>query len=108
VFCPGTSGIDAFAYNWSLFGLAWIFPAPRLLNKCLQHLRNVKAAGLVLLPQWKNATFYPKFRTIAASEFCTKRLVYDGRGCFNHGADPLSYFGPGFCGNVEVYLLNFT
>jgi len=108
VFCPGTSGVDAFAFNWKLFGVAWIFPPPRLLLRCIQHLKNLQASGLILLPQWKNTTFYPAFRATVGTRFCLRKIVYNGQGCFLHGADPLSYFGPEFRGNVEVYYLNFS
>jgi len=106
-YCPGTVGIDAFLQNWSLYGLAWIFPPPGLLLRALLHMKNTRSAGLILVPQWKNSTFYPHFRNYANTVLCKKSVVYDGHGCFLHGADPLSYFGPHFSGNVEVFYFDF-
>jgi len=57
-FCPGTLGVDCFNYDWSLFGLLWLFPPPRLILQTFQFLKKCKAKGLLLTPEWRNSPFF--------------------------------------------------
>jgi len=106
-FCFGTAGVDAFLFDWNMWGICWLFPAPRLVVRTLQHLQNCNATGLLLVPQWKNSHFYPVLRRLAVRPYVQRKIVYNGNGGFVHGADRNSHFGPNFTGNVEVYHFKF-
>jgi hypothetical protein len=108
VYCPGTSGVDAFNYDWAVGGLSWIFPPLKLLGRALYHLKRCKGAGWFLIPQWRNSYFYPLFlqeKTILAFK---KSWVDPGEGIFIQGSDSSSYFGPSFKGNIEIWWLDYS
>ena len=107
-FCPNTLGVDAFSYNWENFGLAWVFPLPRLVLRVLNHLRSCAAKALLLVPQWKTSYYYPALNDLRNSRFCLDKKVYVGKNIFLQGVDTKSYFGPTYSGNVEVWYFDFT
>ena len=41
-FCIGASGVRSFNYDWGPPHINWIFAAPRLLGKSLNHLKLCK------------------------------------------------------------------
>jgi hypothetical protein len=100
-------GIDCFNYNWKMYGLCWLFPPPKLVGKTVNFMQKCKATGLLLIPQWKNAYFYPLMQNLE-KRFVLKRIVFNGTNAFSEGSDVNSYFGPNYKGNVEVYLLKFV
>ena len=106
-YCPGTAGVDAFNYDWRVGGLNWIFPPLKLVTRCVYHLKQCRAAGLLLIPQWKNAHFYPVLLQEKNGLHCRDVKVFNGNGCFLQGSDASSYFGPSFKGNVEVWYLDY-
>ena len=77
-FCPGTSGVNAFNYDWGVGGMNWLFPPLKLVGRVLQHLRLCKSAGLLLILQWKNAYFYPLLLTLKSTAAYKGRWVFDG------------------------------
>jgi len=107
-YCIGTSGADAFLHDWSDCGLLWLFPPPRLVVNTVKHLRDCKAIGYLLYPQWKNNYYYTFIRNLLPTPYLLQRKIYNGTGCFTHGADLTSHFGPQFKGNIEIVLLDFT
>jgi hypothetical protein len=68
-------------------------------------LKECKAKGLLLVPQWKFSYFYPMLA--AVKKFTEKRAVFSGKDIFVEGADAGSFFGPRYNGNVEVIYLNY-
>jgi len=107
-YCPGTLGVDAFGYDWSLRGLNWIFVAPRLILRVIAHLKLCKAAGLILVPQWKTSYFYLALLKLKKVSAYRKHFVYSGKDIFIQGTDANSFFGPKYNGNVEVWHIDFT
>jgi hypothetical protein len=61
----------------------------------------------MLVPQWKNSSFYPDLLNLKSSSACRMVAVFDGRLMFRAGADPHTYFSEKFRGNVEVWELQF-
>jgi hypothetical protein len=104
-YCVNSTGVDCFSYNWRHFGICWLFPPPRLIGKTLNYLKECKAKGLLLVPQWKFSYFYPMLA--AVKKFTEKRAVFSGKDIFVEGADAGSFFGPRYNGNVEVIYLNY-
>ncbi len=107
-YCPGTLGVNAFYYDWSLRGLNWIFVSPRLILRAISHLKLCKAAALILIPQWKTSQFYPYMLKLKNTPAYKAHFVYTGKNIFLQGADVNSYFGPSYSGNVEVWHIDFN
>jgi hypothetical protein len=80
-YCPGTVGVAAFNYDWSSFGLAWIFMAPRLILRALNYAKVCKAHILILVPQWKHSYFYPALDKLRVSTHCLMVAVLMAAGC---------------------------
>jgi hypothetical protein len=57
-FTPGTSGVDAFAYDWSKYN-NWIVSPVHLISRTISHMRMCKARGTLVIPKWKSAVFWP-------------------------------------------------
>ena len=55
---PGTSGVDAFAFDWSQ-DVNWIVPPISLIGRAVRHLLNCGAKGTLVVPKWKSAAFWP-------------------------------------------------
>ncbi|VDH97494.1 Hypothetical predicted protein [Mytilus galloprovincialis] len=56
--CPGTSGVDAFAQNWSEFN-CWIVPPVKLISRSISHLFTCKGQGTLVIPKWTSSPFWP-------------------------------------------------
>jgi len=107
-YCPGTSGVDAFNYDWGVGGLNWIFPPLKMIARVLSHLELCKSAGLILIPQWKNAYFYPLLDALKGTPAFKGRWIFGGHNVFIQGSDKTSYFGPSYNGNVEIWHIDFS
>ena len=57
-YCRGTNGIDAFSFNWKN-DFNWLCPPISLIGKTIRHLKHCKAKGVLFLPEWKSAYFWP-------------------------------------------------
>ena len=104
--CIGTSGIDCFKYHWGSPSINWLFPPPRLVLKSINHLRECKGIGILLLPDWKTADFYAVVMKLDISICKIKR--FSGKNVFEIGSDPTSHFSKDFNAAVLVCLLNFN
>lgn len=56
--CPGTTGVDAFAYNWTNDN-NWLVPPIYLIPKVLKHMIHCRARGTLVVPKWHSALFWP-------------------------------------------------
>jgi len=106
MYCPNTHGVNCFNYDWSVYTVCWLFPPPRLILKTFNYLKNCKAAGLLLTPEWRNSAFFPVLRNVQKPNLL-RRQVYDGKNIFRRGSDADSYFGPNYTGNVVCWFFNF-
>ena len=57
-FTPETSGVDAFAYDWSRYN-NWLVPPINLVSKCIKHMQLCGVKGTLVVPKWKSAMFWP-------------------------------------------------
>ena len=57
-YCPGSSGVNAFTHDWS-YELNWLCPPISLIGACLRHMKLCKARGVLFIPEWKSAYFWP-------------------------------------------------
>jgi hypothetical protein len=106
-YCPGTIGVNSFNYDWSQYGVGWIFVPPPMILRCINHMRIVQSAALVLIPQWKTSCFYPVFTDLETSGVAKRKKVFSGRDMFKLGQDVGSYFGPDYSGYIEVWFIDY-
>jgi hypothetical protein len=58
--CPGSCGVDAFNFDWSQDN-NWLVPPFHLISRTIFYLENCKARGILVVPEWKLAAFWPLF-----------------------------------------------
>jgi hypothetical protein len=56
--CMHSSGVDAFAYEWA-GEHCWMVPPPNLIPKTLKHAKECNAKGVLVIPRWQSAPFWP-------------------------------------------------
>lgn len=56
--CENTLGIDAFSENWGGYNGLFV-PPITLISKVILHMKMCKAYGLLVIPLWKSAPFWP-------------------------------------------------
>jgi hypothetical protein len=56
--CLGSLGVDAFAYNWEK-EFCWLLPPPKLIPRTLKHMKRCKAIGILTIPRWMSAAYWP-------------------------------------------------
>jgi hypothetical protein len=56
--CPGTEAVDCFTQNWSNCN-NWACPPPTLILAVLKHMEIWNAKGVVIVPEWNSAPFWP-------------------------------------------------
>jgi hypothetical protein len=104
--CLGTSGVDCFKYHWGSPFVNWLFPPPRLVIRCINHLRACKGIALLLVPEWKTSDFYPALLKLDPE--CAHLKRFSGKNVFRVGSDPTSHFSDKFNAAVNVWCLNFN
>ena len=55
---PGAEAVDAFTQDWSLEN-NWLVPPISLIGRVLNHMKDCKAVGTLVVPLWKSAYFWP-------------------------------------------------
>ena len=55
---PGIEAVDAFSQDWSSDN-NWLVPPTALIGRVLNHMRDCKAVGTLIVPIWKSAQFWP-------------------------------------------------
>ena len=105
-YCIGTSGVDCFNYDWSS-SVNWLFPAPRLVIKTINHLRLCKGVGILVTPLWKSSDFYPYILSEHIKVGVMGHWIFPGQNVFVSGADKSSFFNPNFNSAVVVWKLDF-
>ena len=56
---PGSSGVNAFAHDWSSNN-NWLCPLVCLTCRVVNHLQVCNAAGTLVISLWKSAHFWPR------------------------------------------------
>jgi hypothetical protein len=107
-YCVGTGGVNAFNYSWGGSAKNWLFPPIRLIIPSVLHLEKGSGSGLLIIPQWKNAAFYPFLIDYLKTRFVKNRWVLPGKNVFKKGADNSTCFGPDFNGQVEIWYFDFN
>ena len=108
---PGSSGVDAFAHDWSSDN-SWIVPPPNVVCRVLLYLKMFKARGVLVVPKWKSALYWPMIWDESTRSFAyyIKAFVeYEKpKNFFKPGSDKDSIFSQNiFNSNVLVLQVSF-
>lgn len=56
---PGAESVDAFSLNWGGMYI-YAFPPFCLINRCLTKIKQDKATGILVVPDWPTQAWFPK------------------------------------------------
>ena len=56
--CLGTEGVDAFSADWAGEN-NWLVPPVYLISRVIFHLEACSARGVLVVPKWPSAVFWP-------------------------------------------------
>ena len=93
--CPDTEGVDAFQYSWANEN-NFLVPPVYLVSRVLRHLEYFKAKGVLVVPYWTSATFYPLIinRNKMFQPFIKEALVFDNwTNCIKQGKNIKCFIG---------------
>ncbi len=91
---PGTSGVDAFAQDWSNEN-NWLVPPLFLVPQTIQHLRECHALGTIVIPKWTAQSYWPLLVNQSGNfqQFVTAHIEYPiGMKIFLPSSQPSSVF----------------
>ena len=104
---PGCEGVDAFSYNWH--GEACLLVPPVCVTgRVLRHLRMCKAWGVLVVPCWPSAHFWP----MLLGEFngnILDLMRVKGKNVLRHGMNSNSLLGSSwFKGDILAMHIDCT
>ena len=103
--CPGTSGVDAFAYDWSNYN-NWIVPPVHYIPNVLNHMLYYKCYGTLVVSKWMSALFWPciALNNVEFQWYVRERVEYvKPKNFFATGSQKESIFAKSpFISNVLV------
>ena len=56
--CPGSSGVDAFCFDWG-GECNWCNPPFKLIGRVFRHMRRCGARGSIVVPEWRKQAWWP-------------------------------------------------
>ena len=102
---PGTAGVDAFTFNWE-GEFCLLVPPVAVVGRCLQHLVKCRASGVLVVPVWQSAYFWPLLCDVF-SQFVRDSLIVSGKTVLRLGHNPNSLLGsPDFKSNMAALLFD--
>ena len=57
-FCPNTEAVNTFSCNWN-GEFNWLCPPINLIGDTIKHAAECKCKGILMIPLWESAYFYP-------------------------------------------------
>ena len=104
---PGCEGVDAFSYNWHRESCLLV-PPVCVIGRVLRHLRMCKAKGVLVVPCWPSAHYWP----MLMDEFngnILDLIRVKGNVVLRHGMNTNSLLGSSqFMGDVLALQLDCT
>ena len=72
--CPGSEGVDAFSRSWAGEN-NWLVRPVYLISRTNLHLEVYRAGGVLLVPKWPSAVFWPILFPTFGSLFSVKQVL---------------------------------
>lgn len=79
---PAAEGFSAFAEDWSVGGLSYVFPPFALIPRVLQHVRECRALAVVVVPEWPSQAWWREM--VSMMEY---RWYFPARAVFERVVD---------------------
>ena len=96
---PGGAGVDAFSFDWKN-ELCLLVPPVCMVGKALNHLRLCQGKGVLVVPAWPSAHYWPMLLDDFSSDI-KDCLRVKGKNALMHGHNTNSILGsPEFVGDV--------
>jgi hypothetical protein len=92
---PGTSGVDAFAFNWAGEN-NWLVPPLNLVNRVIKHCLACGAFGTLVVPKWESSPFWPVIfhSNSSCMHYISDVLEFkDPKDIYIYGSNKKSLFG---------------
>ena len=105
----GSSGVDSFEYNWHEH-VCWLVPPIALISRTVQHLRRCHGYGVLVIPVWRSAVYWPIIHNGFSFKSGIKVLLEFRKPSkfFVAGKDANDMFTErAFCSDVLILELNF-
>jgi hypothetical protein len=107
--CKDSSGVGALYFDWSE-EFVWLVPPICLVAQALKHAQYCKSAGVVVIPVWRSAAFWPFVHDGSSWKYEIFKILEYRRptGFFRAGPDSNDVFTENsFNGDVLVLGFNF-
>ena len=104
--CPSSLGIDALAHSWQGEAV-WACPPVKLLVQTFFHMKNCKAKGVVILPEWISLPVWPLFRSPSFAPFIRGIWSFPGY-LYLKSNDKNCIFNENFRGAIRVCKFDFS
>ena len=96
---PGCEGVDCFTYDWKDEKCLMVSPVS-IVGRALNHLRLCKSQGVLIVPFWPSAHFWPMLK-IDFAHCIRDHLQVKGKIVLTHGHNVNSLLGSDrFLGDV--------
>ena len=90
--CPNTEAVDAFTQDWSN-DFNWLVPPIYLVGRVLAYMKQNHFSGILIVPIWRSAYFWPEIRDIMTGKQRTARGYLVLGNIFKHYKNKKSLFG---------------
>ena len=88
---PGSAGVNAFTFDWKgEFSL--LVPPVAIVGRVLEHLLRCRAKGVLVVPLWRSAFYWPLLKGFFA-QFIKDSLVVKGNKVLVQGRNQNSLLG---------------
>jgi hypothetical protein len=107
--CAGAAGVDGLEQNWQS-EVVWLVPPIRLVARAVLHLERCRAIGVLIVPKWRSAAFWPSVHDGDSYRQGISVLLEFRRPAHFFVAGPDSndlFSGKAFCSDVVVLAIDF-
>ena len=92
--CPGAEGVDAFSVDWAGEN-NWLVPLIYLISRTIFHLEVCSARGVLVIPKWLSAAFWPTVFPMGGLKPSIRQVV--------EFSDPSFVFAPARDGHNTIF-----
>lgn len=91
-YCPNTEGVNALNYDWKGEN-NYIVPPTSLVGKVLKHMKTSKCKGVIVLPYWPSAYFWPLLFSENKTAITDRKVFGDPKVCVTQGKNKKCFIG---------------
>ena len=104
---PGSAGVDAFSFDWHVENCLLV-PPVCVVGATLHHLKLCKGRGVLVVPFWPSASFWPLLLN-EFNSFILDHILVKGKNVLVHGFNTNSLLGSSeFLGRILAIRIDCT